>query len=546
MHVRFMDDAMKNLLSRSLGERFLANQRGNIAMVTALAVVPLTVASMGAVDLTRSVAARVELQDALDAAALAAGRSYTTDTSQLQATGQRILTQNIAATSDFTVTSSSFTLGDNGKIEASATATYQPTFTLLSGGGAKQITATTEVERANSILEIAMVLDNTGSMDDSLGSGGSKISLLRTAASNFVDTMSAASAQSSTPNSIKIALVPFSNAVNVGSTYKTATWIDQNGLSPINNQIFTTKQGVVPSTAVNRFTLFSNLNTTWGGCVESRQAPYDIQDTAPSTTTPATLFTPYFAPDEQDGVVDRHGNKLSNNYVKDPTKDASGKTLDWWGQQGSTTKYSTTPTTTLNTSFGPNAGCGMQAVQRLTTDFSALKTAISAMVAVGDTNIPMGLAWGWHTLSPSAPFADGVPYLTDKHKKIVVLMTDGQDTMTANSNTNNNSYYSGVGYVWQGRVLDANGNPVNSITSSSSTRTAAMDDRLKKICTNMKASSVGIEIYAIGVGVTTASRTLLQSCATDSQHYFDVTTGTALNGTFQSIANQISQLHLSK
>lgn len=532
---------MTNLFFRSFAARFGADQRGNVAVMAAISIVPLSIASLGAVDLTRNVAAHVELQDALDAAALAAGRTGSSDASTLQATGQRILSQNLAGASDFQVTSSSFAIGADGQVVAQATGVYQP----LMSGQQKQISASAQVTRANSILEIAMVLDNTGSMADSLGSGGSKISLLRTAASNFVTTMSTASQQSSIANSISIALVPFSNTVNVGSSYKTATWIDQNGVSPINNELFTTRQGVTQ--AANRFTLFSNLGTSWAGCVESRQAPYDIQDTPPTGTTPATLFTPYFAPDEADSNANRSGSKPDNDYVKDPVKE-NGKTLDWWGQQGSILKYTTSNknVSTLDSTLGPNSGCGLQALHRLTTDFSGLKASINAMVAVGDTNIPMGLVWGWHTLSPNAPFADGVPYLTAKHKKIVVLMTDGQNTMTANPNINDNSYYSGAGYVWQGRVLQPDGTQLTSINSSASTRTAAMDDRLSKLCTNMKASNVDIEIYAIGVGVTTASRTLLQSCATDKSHYFDVTTGTALNGTFQSIANQISQLHLSK
>lgn len=531
---------MKHLLTRSLA-RFNEDRRGNVALLTALAAVPLAIASMGAVDLTRGMAARVELQDALDAAALAAGRSGATDDSTLQSTGQRLLQQNLADAKDFTLASSSFALGSNGQVVASATANYQPTFSLLSGGGQSQISAATEVTRANSILEIALVLDNTGSMDQSLGGGDKKIALLRTAASNFVDTMANAAKSSSVADSIKISLVPFSNTVKVGTDYRYSSWVDQTGSSPINNEIFTTSQGVTQS--ANRFTLFKNLGASWGGCVENRQAPYDIQDTAPSTSTPATLFTPFFAPDEEDGVVDRHGNKLDNDYVKDPTS----KSLDWWGRQGSVSKYSSTPTATLNDTMGPNDGCGMQAVHRLTTDFASLKTSIGQMVAVGDTNIPMGLVWGWHTLSPKAPFADGVPYLTAKHKKIVVLMTDGQNTMSNNSNIGDKSYYSGNGYIWQGRVLQPNSTtPLTDLNSSSSTRTAAMDDRLKKLCANMKDPSVDIEIYAIGVGVTTDSRDLLKTCATDSNHYFDVTTGSALNGTFQSIANRIAQLHLSK
>ena len=65
---------------------------------------------------------------------------------------------------------------------------------------------------------------------------------------------------------------------------------------------------------------------------------------------------------------------------------------------------------------------------KLTTDFSALRTAINNLSADGNTNIPIGMSWGWNTLTSWAPFSDGVPYGTAKHKKIIVLMTDGENT----------------------------------------------------------------------------------------------------------------------
>src|ERR1700741_3772890 len=108
---RFMDGAMRTLHIRSLGRRLRADERGNIAMLTALAIVPLTIASMGAVDLTHGMGARVALQDALDAAALAAGRSGATDNATLQATGQKVLQQNLAGSKDLTLASSSFSIG---------------------------------------------------------------------------------------------------------------------------------------------------------------------------------------------------------------------------------------------------------------------------------------------------------------------------------------------------------------------------------------------------------------------------------------------------
>ncbi|MDB5445091.1 MAG: hypothetical protein JWQ97_408, partial [Phenylobacterium sp.] len=126
---------MKAFLSAARRARRIgSDDRGNVAMMLAIAIVPLAMASMGALDLTRGIAAKVELQDALDAAALAVGRSNSTDPTTLQQLGQRILTQNLSGTSDFTLTSSSFTLGANNTIIASAQASFTPSVAGLVGG----------------------------------------------------------------------------------------------------------------------------------------------------------------------------------------------------------------------------------------------------------------------------------------------------------------------------------------------------------------------------------------------------------------------------
>jgi Flp pilus assembly protein TadG len=548
--------ASKAMKLTKLAKLLRTRDEGNVAIVTAAAMIPLAIASMGAVDLTRAYATRVELQDALDAAALAAGRSSTSDQSKLQALGERILDQNLASARDFTLVDSSFSFGPKGEVVASATASFAPMLGGLAGGdGTREVTVSTEVKRANSMLEIALVLDNTQSMDEMIGSGkdrASKISFLKTAATSFIDSMSNAASQSTTPNSIKIAIVPFSNLVNVGSTYKTADWLDKDGKAPINNGIFTIKKGVATTAQVKRLDLFTAVGTSWGGCVEMRQAPYDIQDTAPDSLHPETLFTPFFAPDEADGVKDSRGRYASNDYVDDPTKDDQGKKIKdnyssedrEWVKQGSVKKYDKANRNdrSFSNSVGPNATCNQQAITRLSTNFNSLKSAVNSMTTSGNTNIPMGLIWGWHAVSPYAPFGDGVAYHTDKYKKVVVLMTDGENTMASNDETINGSMSSAAGYMWQGRILDKNGDPETSVSAA----TAAMNDRLKKLCTNMKAADKDILIYVVAVGVTGSNRDMLKACASEQDFYFDATDGAQLTGAFQTIANQISALHLSK
>lgn len=507
-----------------LFRRLRSDTHGNVAVITALSLAPLMLASLGALDIARATAAKLELQDALDAAALATAKSTLNDPNILQQTGDRIFHQNLAFDADVALRSDTFTFGEGGTVVATAAAAVRPLIIGFITGGDLQIGAHTEVKRAGYELEIALVLDNTGSM------AGTKIANLKTAASNFIDSMAQAAAQTTDPNAVKISLVPFSQTVRVGAQYAAAAWIDQNGSSPINNEIFSDASG--NPVWANRFTLLSQLGTSWGGCVEMRQAPYDIQDTAPDAG--ATLFTPYFAPDEPD-----RGGTYNNSYLPDG---AFAKGTSWKVRQGAVAKY--VRTSGLSTNFGPNAGCSMQPLQRLTTDYAGLKSAVSGMQASGDTNIPLGLMWGWHTLSPNAPFSDGVAYQTPKHKKIVILMTDGQNQMTGSGNANG-SYYSGAGYVWQGRVLQADGTPLNAFHSQAQ-RTAALDDRLEKLCANMKASDKDIEIYTMRVEVVGGASTVLQDCASGADHYFDVTNSNQLDAVFQQIAGQIASLHLSK
>ncbi len=492
---------------------FGAEQRGGVALPFALTAVPLAFMAVAAIDFHRATMIKTGLQDALDAATLTVGRSTASTASDVQTLGSSALAANLRAYPNTQLTQSSFILNGNN-VEASAQVTVTPIVADVFGDANLQVTASSEVVRAVNKLEVALSLDNTGSM------AGTKLSLLKTAASNFVDTLATAAARSTDPNAVKIALVPFSMTVNVGAQYKTASWIDQTGLSPINNEIF--------SGPTNRFSMFTAMGVAWGGCVESRQMPYDVQDTSPSTGTPATLFTPFFAPDEPDLTG------YSNSYEADVTT-----SNNWLTREKYAPKYLHAPTKTGTNSvgyqYGPNAGCALQPIVRLTTTFANVKSGITNMTAIGDTNIPMGLMWGWHALSPSAPFADGVAYGAAKTTKVVVLMTDGQNENTSNTN-GNASYYSGMGYIWQNRIGISSG--------TTAQRQAALDARETLVCTNMKAQ--GIVIYTVRVQVNDSNYGVLQGCASSPDKFYDVQDATQLNSVFNAIAGSIENLRISQ
>ena len=551
-------------LSRRLIEGFAAfvrrlrrDERGAIAVQFALLALPLTILVFGLVDVSRISLQRRQMQDALDAATLIAARSTATTDADLDRIGDAAFAAEIAGLNlGLTASNSTFSAGENNTVVGVANGTLKPIIANLWTSKDLAVSATSTVVRSVNKLEVALVLDNTGSMDDTLGSGGTKIEALKSASKSLVSTLAAAAARSSDPNAVKISVVPFSMTVNVGSAYQNASWI--TGLQPATYglDLFAVPQ--------NRFTALSNLGVSWRGCVESRPDPYDVQDTAPTSSAGASMFVPFFAPDEPDDnvvPVNRYskyrdnrtyyyGGYIINNWMTDTGATGSN---DWFVRQNVTTKYLSSNASKVisiaktGTDYGPNAGCGIASLLRLTSlattsGVDAVNAKLDQMVAAGNTNVAMGLMWGWHTISPNAPFADGVSYGTPKTQKIIVLLTDGDNNNNPYNNPNG-SIYTGYGYIWQGRLRDSNNVPLTT-ASSYDDRRNAIDSRQAKVCANAKAA--GVTIYTIGVGVSDTSRSNLQSCATTPDMYYDVTDASQLTSVFNTIAGAIQNLRISR
>ncbi|MDP8916056.1 MAG: pilus assembly protein TadG-related protein [Pseudomonadota bacterium] len=487
------------------------------------AMMMLALLAFAAVEFQRYTTVRNNLQNALDAAALAVARSADSDAAKKQELGMAVLSSGLGSGDWFAIKSANFIEAD-GEVTADAAVTVSPIISNLFGATDISASARSKASRLGQKLEVALVLDNTYSMltNDRLG-------ITKTAATNFVDTLAAHAAQTRVADAVKISLVPYSTTVNVGPAYKGAPWMDVNAVSPIHDDLF--------DAPVNRFSLFNALGVAWAGCVESRPYPHDVRDTAPTSTDPSSLFVPYFGPDEPDEPGDTppwtNTYAYTNNYLPDDLP----RRANWFTRQSNAAKYDRAPTPSTWTqngySRGPNYGCKLQPIVRLTTDMAAVKAGIDGMTATGDTYSNFGMMWGWHTLSPRAPFADGVAYGGDV-RKIAVLMTDGQNA-SWNNGSPNQSLYSGAGYIWQGRY---------GITSGTADeRRAALDRRMVEVCRNMKAQ--GIVVYTVRVEVTEGSPQALQDCATDPGKFFDVKAAAELDATFQAIAASLLNLRIS-
>ena len=498
---------------------FRRNNRGNVATLFAISLIPLVGAVGAAIDYSRIAQARTKLADALDAGLLAVGSQAPMSETRTYAAVKQWVDAHMDGI-PYSLDSVDVT---DSAITGKASTEVEMTLARILGVERVPLSVTSQALRSLGKVEIALVLDNTGSMK------GTKIATLRDAAAELVDTLASATAN---PNDLRMALVPFSMTVNVSPQYNTAPWIDTAGKSPIADQIFTS--------SANRLTLFNQMNTNWAGCVESRPYPYDVDITAPTSATPATLYVPFFAPDEPDS-----GGAFYNNYLADYPGDRT-----FTARQGNPSKYTAPPragTSPVGYQYGPNAGCELAPIQRLSSNTDTVKTAIKAMKAVGDTNIPMGLHWGWNVLAPKGegPFGDGVVYGDGEWTKVVVLMTDGLNQNTGTNNSND-SFYSGVGYIWQGRIGVGAG-------SSDAQRRNALDDRLAELCKNMKAAGKKnpddpdrIVIYTVRVEVKTGSSAVLQDCASDASKFYDVQNVSQLVAVFKEIGGSIQKLRLAQ
>jgi Flp pilus assembly protein TadG len=529
------------LLSRLFNDR-----RGNVAVIFALALVPVAGAVGAALDYNRASSDRARLADALDAGVLAVGSQDEMDDAEAFDFVENWMTAHLDGVNDYTWRLESVDQDGKGGITAVAKGSVPMTLARVLGFDEVPITVTSEAVRSSGKIELALVLDNTGSM-----SRNDKIGKLRTAASDLVDTLVKAAKD---PKDLKIALVPFSQTVKVGSTYKTADWLDTAGKSASAKSLFLGQ-------TVKRLDLFTKMGTSWGGCVESRNATYESTDTTPDPNTPDTLYVPYFAPDEPDTQVKegkgqnaKYVDAFNNNYLKDGKVSTIKSTLNGLGLGSMTTlpdfrllegdagtKYTGKPKTGKNDDnamgyqYGPNSGCEIAPLMRLSADSGAVKKAIGKMTANGNTDITMGLAWGWNTISPNGPFKDGVKYHDEEWQKYVVLMTDGFNQNEA-GNADNQSLYSGIGYIWQGRMGITSGDEDD--------RTAARDENLKAMCQTMKDQ--GVVIFTVRVEFTEKTSGVLEACASDTKKFYEVANAADLGKAFKNIGESIQALRIAK
>jgi Flp pilus assembly protein TadG len=192
-------------------KRFRADERGAFAVIFGLLAIVLIAMAGAAVDYSGMETARAKAQIALDSAALGlAPKIYTMDeenlrTQALALVKERLNDPTVTVTVDSAhATTASGTLKLEGKI------TVPMAFVQLVGITTMTSKLASEATRGSINLEVAVALDTTGSMGDT------GIATLQTALSTLIPLVVK---DEQVPTYSKMALVPYSTAVNVGASY---------------------------------------------------------------------------------------------------------------------------------------------------------------------------------------------------------------------------------------------------------------------------------------------------------------------------------------
>lgn len=214
-------------LSRYL-RRFRNDEGGNVAIILGVTIVILMICIGAAVDVSRWLNARNQTVAAVDAAVLAGGRQLqlnSNDTKAAIAAAEKYYKENVATRLPVIEGSDtvSFKVADDGMgVTASGTAYIKTPFLEFANVDKLPLIPSSQTKFAKSqiavggnggqSIEVSLILDITGSM------AGDKLEDLKTAAKDLVNIVIW---QDQSQYYSKVALVPYSIGVNLGSTLAT-------------------------------------------------------------------------------------------------------------------------------------------------------------------------------------------------------------------------------------------------------------------------------------------------------------------------------------
>ncbi|MEQ8356721.1 MAG: pilus assembly protein TadG-related protein [Kiloniellaceae bacterium] len=368
--------------ARCCGARLWRDTHANITVLFGFGAIAIVGGVGLAIDTSVAYNVRAQLAAAADAAALAGARAFASP--NRDADIQNFFNANFENGYMGSVLEPLEVVTDNDARTVTVTARVTiPTFFMsVFGTDSTDIFATAEATLSSRDVEVSLVLDVTGSM------AGQRIVDLRDAANELVDIVVQ---DLQVPFYSKVAVVPYSSAVNVGAFADQVRGTYTAGA--------TCTYPTEPTCETFNFQRASDGDWTEfdiSSCVTERTGAQAYTDAAPSTAFVGRHFPP-------------------------------------------------------PGSYNP---CLTPEIVPLSSNKTALYAAIDALQPAGSTAGQIGVAWGWYMVSPNfgylfpgegAPVPYGTVNLGQEVMKVVIIMTDGQFNTVYFDGVNSQSSTSGSG-----------------------------------------------------------------------------------------------------
>lgn len=497
---------------------FVKDTGGNFAVILAVAIIPVVLVVGATVDYSHISQARGKMQNAADSAALAAAIEATSDKKERKKIARKAFRSNF---DDFSPDKIKVAVSGES-VTVTAIKELKTSFMGLAGYSSVPIEVSSTANIAGDKVEVALVLDVSGSMRAMMSSGRTRLEELKRAAGKLITEVKDVAGEKAS-----FTIIPFTMNVNIGR--KNTSWVWGNDKPYFNG-------------------------TEWMGCVQERKPPFHIAN-EPGAKLHAYVWPP--SPNKKSG----------RNQCKNPS-------------DGTNQGYASLQEISAGTSFsaqfdGPNRNCVRHDIMPLEADQTKLEGKLASLTAEGNdgTIIAPGVTWGLRALSPEWPMEEGASWKDGVYKYMIVL-TDGSQTteieyqdQSCNRKTNTKDEYllnpddfdmAGDKIIKYGPVDNwtpygfiADSDPFNDGTNSVSDLPASIDRLSIAACTEAKKARSGnqIEIFTIGVSSATApgSRTynLLNKCASKPENHFFAEDSQALNRAFDEITQKVKNIRLT-
>lgn len=556
---------------------FFRCQRGNTAMITGLLAIPMIVVIGAAVDLSRANTVRVHAAIALDSAILATAKELAsgTDEAAAIAAGEATFAENISTLAVEANCAAPTITADlvNRRVIGQANCDIDLTIASVVRGDSMAVTPQAEAAYGGDKIEIALMLDVSGSMR------GQRMTDLKAAANTLIDTL----IPTSGTGDVRIALAPYSTAINAGSYGDVATGITDLYAHTINNL------GADPNRLVNALanggagetfdlvdaigtgglgtlpqeffacasgnwtrTVCGRTNHSSDGCDNGTWYTVDITALAPSAyplhVCDSHLYFPngenacafsdtstIWSPPHTADCIDRTG---TNRQIA-----ADWQALDW---TAASLAYANFDFSVLGAEHAAN-------VSAQNTNCVTERAGAEAFTNADPILFPVRAESSSCPRSAVEPLTDNTTILKDA---INGLYADG---WTAGQ----------LGVAWSWYTLSPEWNTIWPFNRRSQADDTALrvrryailmtdgafnthyatgqgnsDVQARALCAAMRAD--GIEVFSVAFNAPASSQMLLRDCASSTSHYFAASSGAQLLAAYQAIAAEIGRVRLTQ